>query len=290
MGTRRDERMTGPGHRRVPLSGRLLGLRSPMRFLVAILVAQSLVLGGEAAAAGPEDVGPWIRAAGVRPEAASRVHAWSEDGAHASDAFRAGYPRWIQARIADAVSHSLPGAAVACASEVHVRFIEPGSYGRSDPDRAFERSTFEVVSLHCLDRGDAEQAMAVYNSASFREAVMPGLESYWRKGDDICITTGAVAGIVERTQTCSATRTFAAPGVRAFHAQLVESVDAPDTQGVYLRESVVAFVDRQDGGVAVLRVVTTRGKDMGMVQRGLLGTVAANAQDRIAAALEERLQ
>jgi len=261
-----------------------------MRFPVVMLLAQSLVLGGAAAAAGPGDVGPWVLAAGVRPEAASRVLAWSDDGARVSDAFGAGYPRWIQSRIAEAVTRSLPAAAAACVSEVHVRFIEPGSYGRSDSDQAFERSTFEVFSLHCLDRGDAAQAMAVYNSASFREAVMPGLESYWRKGDDVCITTGAVTGIVERTQTCSATRTFSAPGVRAFHAQLVESVDGPDAQGVYLRESVVAFVDQEAGGVAVLRVVITRGKDMGVVQRSLLGTVAASAQDRIAAALGERLR
>ena len=258
--------------------------------LPAFLASLVLLVSMHAHAGGPGDVAAWIRAAGSRPEAVERVHAWSEDGARASAEFAAGYPQWVQQRLADAVARSLPGAVTGCRPDVHVRFMEPGSFGRTEVDRAFERSTFEVFSLHCLERGDALQAMNVYNSPAFRKAVMPGLESYWRKGDDVCIATGAFAGIVDRTQTCSAIRTFEGPGVRVFHAQLIESADGPEAQGVYLRESVLAFVDRADGGVAVLRVVTTRGKDMGPLQRSLLGRVAGSAQDKIADALEARLQ
>jgi hypothetical protein len=61
-------------------------------------------------------------------------------------------------------------------------------------------------------------------------------------------------------------------------------------QGVYYRESVVAFVDRAEGGVAVYRIVFTRGKDMGPVQRSILKQVAASSQTKIATALEARLQ
>jgi hypothetical protein len=255
-----------------------------------VTVLAALLSSAVALAAGPADVGAWVRAAGVRPEARARVLAWSDDELRASEAFAGAYPAWVQRRLASALDQRLPAAVRGCESSVRVQFLTPGAVGRTEADRAFERSTFEVESLHCLDKGDAAQAMAVYNTAAFREAVMPGLESYWRKGDDVCIATGAFAGVVDRTETCSATRQFEGQGVRAFHTRLIESADAPDAQGVFLRESVVAFVDRAEGGVAVFRVVTTRGKDMGAIQRSLLPKVAGTSQDKIAAALEKRLQ
>lgn len=231
-----------------------------------------------------------MRAAGVHPAASARVLAWVEDGEQASSAFAARFPGWVQRGVASSVGRRLPGAVSGCESSVRVRFVEPGTLGETEGDRSFERSTFSVESLHCLDKGDAAQAIGVYNTASFREAVMPGLESYWRKGDDVCIATGAVAGLLERTETCSATREYAGEGVRAFHTRLIESADAPDAQGVFLRESLVAFVDREEGGVAVFRVVYTRGKDMGALQRSILGRVAGSSQDKIADALEKRLK
>jgi hypothetical protein len=242
-----------------------------------------------ARAGGPADVAAWVRAAGVHPAASGRVLAWVDDDERATAAFAASFPGWVQRGVAASVSRRLPGAVSGCASSVRVRFVEPGTVGKTDGDHSFERSTFGVESLHCLDKGDAAQAISVYNTASFREAVMPGLESYWRKGDDVCIATGAVTGILDRTETCSATREYTGEGVRAFHTRLVESADAPDAQGVFLRESLVAFVDREEGGVAVFRVVYTRGKDMGALQRSILGRVAGTSQDKIAAALEKRL-
>lgn len=261
-----------------------------MSLSTTLALALSAVLAPPAAqAGGPSDVAGWVRAAGVRPEARGRVLAWTADDARASEVFAESFPGWVQGRMAASVNRHLPGAVSGCESSVRVRFVEPGSVGSTDADHDFERSTFGVESLHCLDRGDAAQAMAVYNAASFREAVMPGLESYWRKGDDVCIATGAVAGILDRTETCSATREYKGEGVRAFHTRLVESVDGPDAQGVFLRESLVAFADRAEGGVAVFRVVYTRGKDMGPVQRSILGRVAGTSQDKIADALGERL-
>ena len=253
-------------------------------------IALSLLLAWPALAAGEGDVGQWVLAAGVRPEAGERVLAWSADGARATKGFAMAYPRWVQRGIAEAVNRRIAGAAHGCEASVDVRFMVPGTVGQTAVDQAFERSTFQLESIHCLEKGDAIQAMGVYNTAAFREAVMPGLESYWRKGDDVCIATGAVAGIIDRTETCSTARQFEAAGVRAFHTRMVHSADAPDAQGVFLRESVVAFVDRAEGGVAVLRVVTTRGRDLGPLQRSLLARVAGSSQDRIAAALERRLR
>lgn len=243
-----------------------------------------------AAAGGAADVGPWVRAAGVRPEARARVLAWNDGELRASDDFAGSFPGWVQRGVARALDQRLPAAVTGCTSSVRVRFVEPGAVGKTEADHAFERSTFRVESLHCLDRGDAAQAMAIYNTAAFREAVMPGLESYWWKGDDVCIATSAVAGILDRTEVCSAAREFIGDGVRAFHTRIIESADAPSAQGVFLRESVVAFADRTEGGVAVLRVVYTRGKDMGAVQRSILGRVAGASQDKIAEALEARLR
>ena len=241
-------------------------------------------------AGGSADVGAWILSADMRPEARARVLAWSEDDKHTTASFAASFPAWVQGHIAAAVDRHLPGSATACEPSVQVHFVEPGSVGETDEDRAFERSTFQVESLHCLDHGDAARAMAVYNSVAFREKVMPGLDRYWREGEGVCLVTNAVLGIVGRTEICLAAREYVGNGVRAFHTRLVESADAPDAQGVFLRESVVAFVDRAEGGVAVYRIVYTRGKDMGVVQRSLLGHAAGSAQDKIADALEEQLR
>jgi hypothetical protein len=241
-------------------------------------------------AGGPSDVGGWIRSAGVRPEAHTRVLAWVDDDLRVTEAFAASYPGWVQARIAAAVERHLPGAATSCEPSVQVRFVEPGSVGETDADRAFEQSTFQVESLHCLEHGDAAGAMAVYNSVDFRETVMPGLERYWLQGDGSCLTTSAVFGVVGRTEACLTAREFVGEGVRAFHTRLIESVDSPEHQGIFLRESVVAFVDRAEGGVAVYRIVTTRSKDMGAVQRTILSHAAGSAQEKVAEALEERLR
>ena len=243
-----------------------------------------------AQAGGPSDVGGWILSAGVRPEAQTRVRAWVHDDQRATEAFAASYPRWVQGRIARAVDRHLPSAATACEPSVQVRFVEPGTVGETEADQAFERSTFQVESLHCLEHGDAARAMAVYNSVDFRETVMPGLERYWLEGDGSCFTTSALFGVVGQTEACLTAREFVGDGVRAFHTRLIESVDAPDHQGVFLREGVVAFVDRADGGVAVYRIVTTRSKDMGAVQRSILGHAAGSAQQKVAEALEERLR
>ncbi len=253
-------------------------------------LALSVLVTLPARAGGPSDIGGWIRAAGVRPEARARMLVWEDDELRVSDAFAASFPGWVQGRIATSVDRHLPGAASECEPSVRVSFVEPGSAGQTEGDLTFERSTFVVESLHCLEHGDAAQAMAVYNSVAFREEVMPGLESFRREGDTVWLTTSAVFGIVGRTEIGLAAREYAGEGIRAFHTRLVRSADAPDAQGVFLRESIDAFVDRAEGGVAVYRLVLTRGKDMGAVQRSLLGHAAGSAQDKIAEALEERLR
>ncbi len=246
--------------------------------------ALALLLVGPPARAG--DISTWVRAAGVRSEAAERIAAWSMP---TSPAFQARFPDWVQGRIASAARARLRDAATGCQDAGDVGFVAPGSVGTSDADRSFEESTFWVETLHCLDRGTAEQAMAIYNSADFRESVMPGLAAYTRKGDVVCLETGAVRGIVDRTDICLAARELRDDGLHAFHTRLVSSAAGADVQGVYFRESIVAFVDRAEGGVAVYRMVFTRGKDMGPVQRSILKKVAAGSQDKIAEALEARL-
>ncbi len=42
--------------------------------------------------------------------------------------------------------------------------------------------------------------------------------------------------------------------------------------------------------LAVYRIVTTRSKDMGAVQRSILGHAAGSAQEKVAEALEARLR
>ncbi len=253
-------------------------------------VALAVLVTPAALAGGPADVGGWIRSAGVRPEARARMQAWADDDQRVTEAFAESFPAWVQGRIAAAVDRRLPGADTACEPNIQVGFVEPDSVAETKADRAFERSTFQVETLHCLDHGDAARAMAIYNSQAFREAVMPGLERYWREDENVCLATSAVVGIVGRTEICLASREYGGEGVRAFHTRLVESADAPGAQGVFLRESVVAFVDRAEGGVAVFRIVYTRGKDMGALQRSVLGRVAGGSQEDIAEALEEQLR
>lgn len=261
-----------------------------MRLPPITALALSALATTPAHAGGPSDVGAWIHSAGVRQEAHTRMLAWVDDDQRVSEAFAASFPGWVQGRIVAAVDRHLARAATTCEPEVQVRFVEPGSKGETQAEQAFERSTFQVESLHCLDHGDAGQAMSIYNSVAFREEVMPGLERFWRDGEQVCFTTSAVLGVVGRTETCLEAREYVGEGVRAFHTRLVESADAPEAQGVFLRESVVAFVDRAEGGVAVYRIVYTRGKDMGAVQRSILGHAAGSAQGKIAKELEERLR
>lgn len=261
-----------------------------MSFTLVAASMLSVMTTPPAHAGGPSDVAGWVLSAGVRPEARARMEAWVDDEQRVSGSFAERYPGWVQGRIAAAVDRHFPGAATACDPSVQVGFVAPGSVGETEADQDFEQSTFTIESLHCLDHGDATQAMAIYNSVAFREDVMPGLESYRREGDDVCLVTGAVTGIVGRTDICLGAREYAGDGVRAFHTRLVRSEDAPEAQGIFLRESLVAFVDRSEGGVAVYRIVYTRGKDMGAVQRSVLGHLAGGAQDRIAEALEERLR
>ncbi len=261
-----------------------------MSSTLLVAAALSALASSTALAGDPSDVAGWVRAAGVRPEAHTRMLAWVDDDQRVSEAFAARYPGWVQARIAGAVGRHLPSAATACEPSVQVHFVEPGTVGETEAERAFEQSTFQVESLHCLDHGDAAGAMAVYNSVDFRETVMPGLERYWLQGEGSCLTTSAVFGVVSPTEACLTAREFVGDGVRAFHARLISSVDGPDHQGIYLRESVVAFVDRAGGGVAVYRMVVTRSKDMGAVQRTILGHAAGSAQEKVAEALEERLR
>ena len=240
-------------------------------------------------ASGGADVPGWVRSAGVRTEAAARVAAWQLDGVAPSSAFQKDFPVWVQAQVVAAVRRHAVPASAACTSSVTVQFVKPGSVGSGDAERDFEQSTFRVESLHCLEVGNAKTAMGIYNSSSFREAVMPGLESYWRKGDDVCLATAAVTGVVGRTEMCMNARQLSEPGLEAFHTRLISSVDAPLAQGIFLRESVVTMLDRAEGGVAVHRVVYTRGKDLGSLQRAILEKVAGRSQTNIAEALQEQL-
>ncbi len=243
-----------------------------------------------ARAEGPAELGDWIRASGERPEARARMRAWADDDRRVTEVFVGRFPGWVQDRIATALDRRLPQAISGCEPSARVGFVEPGSVGTTEVDRAFELSTFQIETLHCLDHGDAERAMTVYNSRAFRLDVMPGLEHFSREGDRVCLVTGGLVGIVGRTEICLVAREYAAEGVRVFHTRLVHSADAPQAQGVFLRESVVAFVDRAEGGVAVYRNVYTRSKDMGAVQRSVLARLAGGSQDKIAEALEEQLR
>ena len=125
----------------------------------------------------------------------------------ASAEFAAGYPQWYSR---DSRTRSPAVSQARSRGVVRTSMCGSWSPGRPGGPRSTVPSSehLEVFSLHCLERGDA-QAMNV--QLSRWKAVMPGLESHWRKGDDACTAAGAFAGIVDRRRPAARSAPSRAP-------------------------------------------------------------------------------
>lgn len=229
-----------------------------------------------------------VRHAPPLPEGARELQRWSAgDGTPLSPAFAARFA----GRVRDELARFAAGALgqPACTPRGGVRFLAPGTIGTTPAEHAFEAGTFIVETVHCLERGTAAAAAAVYQTPEFRKAVMPGLVSYWRQSQVVCLGSSGVAGLVAPTEICLDVREHRGAGTVVEHARLKSNGTHPDLQPVFHRESLIVFRDRPEGGVMVVRAVATRSQDLGSVEKALLKRVALSSAAEIGEGLAERL-
>ena len=229
-----------------------------------------------------------VRHAAPLPEATRELLRWpAPAGATLSPAFAVRFTSRVRDELARFATGAL--AAPTCSPRGGVRFLTPGVAGTTPAEHTFEAGTFIVETVHCLDRGTAEQAAAVYQTPAFRKAVMPGLVSYWRQSQVVCLGSSGVAGLVGPTEICLDTREHRGAGTVVEHARLKSNGTHPDLQLVFHRESLIVFRDRPGGGVMVVRAVATRSQDLGSVEKALLKRVALSAAAEIGDGLAARL-
>ncbi|MFT4977749.1 MAG: hypothetical protein ACI8S6_003656, partial [Myxococcota bacterium] len=124
-----------------------------------------------------------------------------------------------------------------------------------------------------------------YNSAAFRIAEMPNLSSLQRQGEELCLRSDAVTGIMAATSFCMTSRQLRGEGLSVTHNALHSNSTTQGAAPVYYREEVIIFA-QLDGQVSIYRMIWTRGEDIGIAGRAILQRTANGSQSRIYRALE----
>lgn len=235
-------------------------------------------------------ISTWVRGQATIPAAISVMTGFSTRAGGLSAEDAEAFARQIRANLAREVAVALEGAVSACEDRGQVSFLDAGTVTKTEVGLDFEASLFHVESLNCLETSDLQGAWKIYQSPVFRLDVMPALEGYQVKGDQQCLRTGGILGIVDPTGFCMQTAELARDGFIVEYGRLVSNDPDPTLSPVWFRESLTAFLALPGGGVAVWRGVWTRARDLGGLQRAMLRTVASGSQDKVMEALKDRLE
>ncbi|MEL6343654.1 MAG: hypothetical protein AAFV53_11025 [Myxococcota bacterium] len=235
-----------------------------------------------------QDVASWVR--GRPTPSAQRDQVVRFEGV--STDYASGLMRWSRGRLARSAAGAVGALQGGGCEESSTLTVLSAGFAGMPPDPAsdrFERSVFELETTGCIPGATLAQAESVYNSEAFRTAEMPNLSALRRNGDQLCLQSAAVTGVMMATDFCMQSHRMAGADFTVTHNVLSGNNDAAGTAPMFFREEVIVFV-QQDAGVGVYRRILTRGEDIGMAGRMVLQRTASMSQSRIYRALETWLQ
>jgi hypothetical protein len=266
-----------------------------------------LALGSTAAAQStPSDarsatgvIGEWARSLEPDARASRELAAYrGNGGGPLGEAYRAALASRVHAALFAAASRQvdrfLEGA---CEPFVDVTFgsstLDPaaGDRPRRGDEGRFEGGLVRVESVACLALPDvsAERALRVFTSPEFRSSQESRIRTIREEGDESCVETGAVPGLLSPSHACNRIRRLVHARVASEHSQAIRNAGGDGFQPVYLKESLKTFVEIP-GGLAVHYIHYSRTADIGGVERWVAARRIRASEARKADAIADRLR
>ena len=234
----------------------------------------------------PETIQQWILS---RPTPAGQLTEVQRFGL--SEHYARNLTQWVRIQLA---SHTRSAVQVfqqgTCEEVSQLQVQAPGFAGlpAEDTSGRFEGSVFRLETTGCLIAPDMATAEQVYNSSAFRTAEMPNLAALHRRGDQICLRSNAVAGVMAATNFCLTSSRMQLDNITVTHNTLTQN-NTENASPIFYREEIIVFAQLSEQ-VAIYRMIWTRGQDIGMAGKAILQRTAGNSQSRIYRALENWMQ
>lgn len=242
------------------------------------------ILTTSVSASSPDDVSQWLLA---QPTPPGQLTEMSRIGL--SEDYTQHFTRWVRQQLAQhaavAVSAFRDGN---CDESSQLQVLSPGfpSLGTSAPIKHFEGSVFRLETTGCLAIADLSLAEQTYNSAAFRTTEMPNLADLRSQGDQLCLRSNRIPGVVSATDFCLTSSRYQDTGLTVTHNALSINNTDSGAAPVYYREEVIIFAQLSER-VGLYRMIWTRGQEIGMAGKTILQRTASSSQSRVYRALEE---
>jgi hypothetical protein len=154
----------------------------------------------------------------------------------------------------------------------------------------FEKGLVRVESVTCVDAPGvgAAHAMAVYTDSAFRMSVEGRIRAVREAGDESCVETAGVMGLLLPSEACNRIRRFLRGPLASEHSQVVSNPGSGSHQIVYLKESLKTFVETPSG-IAIHYLNYSRTAEVGRVGRWAAERSIRDAEKRRADGLQRRL-
>jgi hypothetical protein len=128
-----------------------------------------------------------------------------------------------------------------------------------------------------------DSALARFVDPAFRMQTSSRIERIWTEDGLSCIETKGLWGLLDPTQACNRIDELHHPAFAAEHSQVVANPGDDDTQTVYFKESLKAFVLLPEG-LALVYLNYTRSAKLSALKKKLgRGRIVASQEDRAAA-------
>jgi hypothetical protein len=162
---------------------------------------------------------------------------------------------------------------------------------RDDVGRNFEEGVIRTEQLAFFpnESTSPSDALATFVDPEFRMQTSSRIEELVEEGDESCLRTKGLWGLMDPTWACNRLTYFTTDSVAAEHSQVISNPGDDDFQTIYFKESVKMLV-ATDGGLALFYINYTRGAKLGSFKKKLgRGRIEDSQRDR-AASLGERLR
>ena len=200
---------------------------------------------------------------------------------------------WIRRRISylasSAQSKFLSGQ---CKESTYFKVFTADSvpFDTQSTEKNFVNSVFRVESAYCIQNASVAEVYTTFMSSEYRLDVMPRLGRYSHNGQETCIGTEAVPGVLKPSQYCMTVNTLKKTDSIVSHSILNNSTFSSGYQPVYYREEVLVIAAVSSQTTGIYRVTFTRSDDLGMASKFLIQSTVDSSQEAIYSGLEKWLQ
>lgn len=244
------------------------------------------------------DVVSWIDSLAIDPAVITELQSFSHDEGEWPQDTPQRLSTAFRTRVHDDVARGMRQIANGeLEPYVRVNYLstEDFAHGREETKdkrgRKFEEGVIRTEQLAFFpgETTPPTEALAIFVDPGFRKQTSSRIEELVEEGDESCLRTSGLWGLLDPTWACNRLTYFGTDEVAAEHSQVISNPGGDDFQMIYFKESVKIFVATEDG-LALFYINYTRSAKLGSLKKKMGRGKIEDSQRERAAALGERLR